>query len=312
MPLASIVNSQQVQDALLWILEFTDHNGATVLRAVNNLEDVTSNGHLYTAFPFELTLPPDDGQRPQSLSLTFPNVSQDLVHLIREYAPGLNPSVKIQLILSSSPDTIEKTIDFLMVVNVTYDALTITFDLAPSSIFARKTMTATYNQAEFPGLFFALGAGERLQDMLPETETPDPEVPDPGAPTPPPPGDTSPVIDFEDLFGRVLYPDGRNHYIDILVPSNTFALKITIPTLTKPATFLAEERSTGDGAKRANLSDNQGFGAAGIIVENDNVGVGALAGYTFPAGPSRVVWLNIQQLDLTLTRMSASLSIMLR
>ncbi|MBW1803819.1 MAG: DUF1833 family protein, partial [Deltaproteobacteria bacterium] len=68
MALASIVNSQQVQDALLWILEFTDHNGATVLRAVNNLEDVTSNGNLYTAFPFELTLPPDDGQRPQSLS----------------------------------------------------------------------------------------------------------------------------------------------------------------------------------------------------------------------------------------------------
>jgi len=307
MALATVVNSQMMDEALLWLLEFKDIKNNVILRAVNNLEDITSGGNIYTAFPFTLTLPPQDQSKPQSLSLVFSNVSQDLVHMIREYAPGNHPQVKLMLVLASNPNSIEKTIDFMEIANVTYDALEITFELSSSSIFARKTCVATYNQIEFPGLFFALSGGSKTGSIPLPPITQDPDTQDP-LPTTTIPS----VSDFEDVFGQSLAVDGRTHYRDVLVEDRRMAIRITIPTLTKPALFVAEERSTGGGAKHGNLSDNQGFGPAGVLDERINVVVGVIASYTFPAGASRIVWLNLQQISLFDVRMLASLSITLK
>lgn len=156
MPLATVVNDLHSDDALLWLLTFRDYTSGLVLRAVNNLEEVTSRTFRYQPFPFELTLPPDDGDRFQTLSLTFPNAGRELMQLIRKYAPDQPPLVKIELVLANSLDTVEKTIDFLTMTNASYDALAVTITLAPANIFQRKTCQATYNSTEFPGLFFAL------------------------------------------------------------------------------------------------------------------------------------------------------------
>ena len=151
-----IVNDRQSDVALLWLLTFTDYDNKVVLRAVNNLQDVTSRGNVYTAFPFNVTLPPDDGQKPTTLHLTFPNVGRELMEMVRKYAPGKNPKIKMELIASHSLDRVEKTLDFLTVTDANFDAMSVTFTLGSSSIFGRKTCTGTYNQAEFPGLFWAL------------------------------------------------------------------------------------------------------------------------------------------------------------
>ena len=156
MPIATVVNNINIEEAFLWLLTFTDYDDNVDLRAVNNLEDVTSRGNVFTAFPFAIALPPDDGQKPQNLKLSFPNVGQELMQLIREYEPNLAPKVKLELVLSTTPDVVEKLVDFMTLANVTYTATDISFDLSSSSIFARKTCTATYNQAEFPGMFWAL------------------------------------------------------------------------------------------------------------------------------------------------------------
>ena len=157
MTLARVVNTPQVDVALLWLLTFTDPtDDGTVLRAAANLEDITSNGNVYTAFPFEIILPPDDGETISKLELVFVNVGEELMELVRAYPPGVHPLIRFDLVISDAPDVIEKTIDFMEVSNVTYDAMAIKFDLMSSNIFARKTCVGTYNQSEFPGLFWAL------------------------------------------------------------------------------------------------------------------------------------------------------------
>ena len=153
------VNNQHQEHAFLWLMTIRDAETNTTLHVVNNLEDVTSTGvygraQLYTAFPFEVTLPPDDGGTPQSLKVTTVNASRDLIEIIRGTLEP--PTVRLDLITSNNPDLIHKTIDFMQVGGVEYDALTVGFDLVSSSAFARKTQQATYNQAEFPGLFYAL------------------------------------------------------------------------------------------------------------------------------------------------------------
>ena len=148
------VNNQHQEHAFLWLMTIRDAETNTTLRVVNNLEDVTSNGQVYTAFPFEVTLPPDDGGTPQSLKVTTVNASRDLIEIIRGTLEP--PTVRLDLITSNNPNLIHKTIDFMQVGGVEYDALTVGFDLVSSSAFARKTQQHTYNQAEFPGLFYAL------------------------------------------------------------------------------------------------------------------------------------------------------------
>lgn len=154
MALDRTVNRDYTDTALWWLLTVTDPASAVVLRAVNNLEDVTSRGDVYTAFPFDLVLPPDTGDRPQNLNLSVANVGQELIQVLRgQLAP---PQVKLELVTSTAPDTVEKALDFFTVRNAEYDALKITFTLSPSNIFARSTCTATYNSQEFPAMYWAL------------------------------------------------------------------------------------------------------------------------------------------------------------
>lgn len=148
------VNRQHQEHAFLWLMTIQDSGSGTTLRVVSNLEDVTSNGQVYTAFPFEVTLPPDDGGTPQSLKVTTVNASRDLIEIIRGTLEP--PMVRLDLITSNAPDLIHKSIDFMQVGGVEYDALTVGFDLVSSSAFVRKTQQHAYNQAEFPGLFYAL------------------------------------------------------------------------------------------------------------------------------------------------------------
>ena len=154
MAIDAVVNAQTTDVALLWLITVTDPASNVVLRGVNNLEDVTSRGNVYTAFPFDLVLPPDTGDRPQNLQLSVANVGRELIQVLRgQLAP---PQVKLELITSAAPNTVEKALDFFTVRNATYDAMAISFTLSPSNIFARKTMTGTYNSLEFPAMFWTL------------------------------------------------------------------------------------------------------------------------------------------------------------
>ena len=154
MAIDAVVNAQTTDVALLWLITVTDPSSNVVLRGVNNLRDVTSRGDVYTAFPFDLVLPPDTGDRPQNLQLSVANVGRELIQVLRgQLAP---PRVKLELITSAAPNTVEKALDFFTVRNATYDAMAISFTLSPSNIFARKTMTANFNSLEFPAMFWTL------------------------------------------------------------------------------------------------------------------------------------------------------------
>jgi len=161
MPIINIVNQQHSDDAFLFLITVSDPSSSTFLYGVSNLEAVTYRGQLYEAFPFEVQLPPDDGTKPGTVTIRTVNTGPELMKILRGTLEP--PMVKLELILSSSlelpedkqPDP-EKTIDFMTVRGLTYDNENVEFQLASSSIFARKTCSGTYSQVEFPGLFFAV------------------------------------------------------------------------------------------------------------------------------------------------------------
>lgn len=154
--LVEVVNDLNIDDAFLWLLTIHDYENNAVLRAVNNLEPVVSRGVKFEAFPFDIQLPPDDGQKLQNVRISFANVTREATEIVRQYSPDKPPMVVLELVLSSNPDRVEKQLDFLTLTSATYDALTITFTLASTFVFNRKTCLAIYNSEEFPGMFYAM------------------------------------------------------------------------------------------------------------------------------------------------------------
>lgn len=148
------VNTMQEEDAFIFLMEISTPEMPETIRIANNNEDVYHNGTKYEAFPFEVTLPPDDGKPPQALRVTTAFTGWDFIKLLRGVEEP--PAVKIMLITTDNPNVAHKSIDFLKVGNVEYDSIAINFTLVSNSAFARKTQRHTYNQQEFPGLFYAI------------------------------------------------------------------------------------------------------------------------------------------------------------
>lgn len=148
------VSDEHSDEALFWLMEIDAPEIGEVLYVCNNNEELTSRGRTYTPYPFEVVLPPDNGGKPAAMKLVTYNLDPRFIDLVRQTTEP--PSVKIELVSSRDMDTPEKVVDFMVLSGAEYDALTITFTLASSNWHSRKTLQATYQQAEFPGLFFAL------------------------------------------------------------------------------------------------------------------------------------------------------------
>lgn len=157
--MTSVTLTREVSDehsdaAFFWLMEINAPEISETLYVVNNNEEVFSRGQAYTPYPFEVALPPDNGGKPTAMQLRTFNLDPRFIDLVRQTTQP--PTVKIELVSTNDLDTPEKVIDFMVLTGAEYDALSITFSLASSNWHSRKTLQATYQQAEFPGLFFAL------------------------------------------------------------------------------------------------------------------------------------------------------------
>jgi hypothetical protein len=144
-----LINSTDVQYAPLFLLTIDD--GTQKFRVVNNNENVTSRGDVFTAYPFHLVLTNDDGERAPEVSVSFDNVSQDLIKILREVHAPIK--VTIELIWSDAPDVVEKEISHLRLVSISYTDETINAKLSVIDTLSLRFSGITYSPVTYPGLF---------------------------------------------------------------------------------------------------------------------------------------------------------------
>ena len=125
MALAPSIYQSSTNEAFLWLLTISTLKHAPftgeIIRLVNNMVDVESRGNNFIAYPFNISLPVEDGSKALSLALTIDNVDQVLIEAIRGFLEP--PVMKLELVLSSDFNAVEKSIDFLRLGNVEYDAM---------------------------------------------------------------------------------------------------------------------------------------------------------------------------------------------
>lgn len=150
MAITPAIYQTSTNEAFLWLL--TIRSAKETLRVVNNMEDVVSRGNTFTAYPFNISLPVEDGAKELALTLTIDNVDQMLVEAIRGFLEP--PMMTLELVLSSDFNTVEKKIDFLRLANVEYDALQIRGSLKPINVLGNSFPASNYDPAQFPSLFY--------------------------------------------------------------------------------------------------------------------------------------------------------------
>lgn len=143
------INALETGEAFLFLLTITHDSG--VIRVVNNNEDVISNGQIFTAYAFEVTLASQDSDSPPLATISFDNVDRMLVDVIRSAAAA--PMCNLDLVLSSAPNIIEMSVPDLALRDITYGADKISGTLYVGDILNQRYPADTMTPSSYGGLF---------------------------------------------------------------------------------------------------------------------------------------------------------------
>ena len=138
------------EDPILMLLNLNFPNGNSFYY-VNNTEDLTSNGQLYTAFPFQFNLPNDTTDSVPELNITIDNIGLELIDDFSQNTDSI--SCTIDLVFASNPDFSELKINNLIVKNISYNKSLISINLGYEDILNLQVPSDTYNPVDFPGIF---------------------------------------------------------------------------------------------------------------------------------------------------------------
>ena len=140
--------AREKDQAALMLLTIYD---GTPLRLVNDLVDVTSNGNVFTGFPFAIDVSVDDGETLQTIQLTLDNVTLEMITWVRSFTKPV--PIKIEAIFSGAPDFVEDSVSELVIRTVRYNEQVITATLMADDDLNQLLPSDTYNSLDYPGLF---------------------------------------------------------------------------------------------------------------------------------------------------------------
>lgn len=142
---------QETGDVFLALLIIAHDDISPSIRVVNNTQDITSNGNVYTAFPFDIELPDAQESGTPRARLTIDNVSREIAQSIRSISSP--PTITIQIIRAAAPDTIELTWAATTLRNIKWDFTKMSGDLLFEGIEVEPFPAGQFSPASFPGLF---------------------------------------------------------------------------------------------------------------------------------------------------------------
>ena len=141
----------QHSSEIFYALLVISHADITTLRFVANTENVTSNGNVYTAYPFEIRLPQEREDQPPQIPIVIDNVARVIIDEIRTLTGPAD--VEISIVLASDPDTVEYGPVQATLRNVDWNLGIITGDLQAEDLLNEGYPGHSFTPQNAPGLF---------------------------------------------------------------------------------------------------------------------------------------------------------------
>ena len=155
--------AQESNDTLVILLTLTGGGLASPIRVADNYDQrlsetsdevvygITSNAVDYTYIPFNLTLPTEESEAAPRCSLAIQDVTRIIMPQLRQLTEA--PSVQIDLVLKSNPNTVEATFGNFLLSNISYNANTVTGEPVVESLSVEPFPAHSFTPSYFPGLF---------------------------------------------------------------------------------------------------------------------------------------------------------------
>lgn len=112
---------------------------------------VTSRGQDYTFIPMEISLPSEEEAQAPRCSLVIHDVTKYIIPLIRSISGP--PKITMELVLSSTPDTVEARFTGFYVSSVSYNVDTVTLEMSMINYEREPFPAHSFTPAYFPGMF---------------------------------------------------------------------------------------------------------------------------------------------------------------
>ena len=112
---------------------------------------VTSNSINYSFLPLQVILPTEDTASAPRCTISIFDATQILLPILRNISGAVD--IDLQLVLNSSPDTVEASFTGLKLTNILYNADSITGELTMPSLEVEPFPIHSFTPAYFPGLF---------------------------------------------------------------------------------------------------------------------------------------------------------------
>lgn len=112
---------------------------------------VTSNSQDYTFIPMQISLPSEDEAQAPRCSIVMHDVTRYLTPVIRSITAP--PRIKLELVLTKSPDTVEVSFTDFYINNFSYNADSVTADLAMTDYEREPFPANSFTPRYFPGMF---------------------------------------------------------------------------------------------------------------------------------------------------------------
>ncbi len=112
---------------------------------------VISNGLDYTFLPMQISLPSEDEAQAPRCSIVMHDVTRYLTPIIRTITSP--PRIKLELVLSKTPDVVEVSFTDFYINNFTYTSDSVTADLAMIDYEREPFPMHSFTPRYFPGMF---------------------------------------------------------------------------------------------------------------------------------------------------------------
>jgi hypothetical protein len=141
----------ETEECPIILLTFEHDDLDSPVRLTSDSTDTTSNGVTFTSKPFEIQLPDDTEDTPPATKISVAAVDRDLTRkLVSVSTP---PTVTIQLVLSSDPDTVEAEWTDFELRSVSYNSLIISGEITIANFSEQLYPGIKFTPNAFPGVF---------------------------------------------------------------------------------------------------------------------------------------------------------------
>lgn len=142
--------AQETDEVFVVLVVISHPEMSPPLRLCSNAVNMVSRGNTYYAFPFEISFPADTEKQPVVGRIAIDNVDRTIVQVVRSLTTA--PTVDLEIVRASAPDTVEYSSKGLQMRNISYDAYKISADLYYQDLQREPWPQHRLTPGYFPGL----------------------------------------------------------------------------------------------------------------------------------------------------------------